>query len=144
MTARKPWRLSSTNLTLDDLSERLHDLSHEAASGPTSAGPYVARLCLSRLAGRHGLHWMTRTKHDYNGPVLALSSAFLFGASSPIAKLLLGITDPLLLAGLLYLEHILPAPVSGISRAVNFKTALKNPSQPWRSGAKAFEKVTYN
>ena len=46
---------------------------------------------------------MTRTKHDYNGPVLALSSAFLFGASTPIAKLLLGITDPLLLAGLLYL-----------------------------------------
>jgi drug/metabolite transporter (DMT)-like permease len=46
---------------------------------------------------------MTRTKHDYNGPALALSSAFLFGASTPIAKLLLGITDPLLLAGLLYL-----------------------------------------
>jgi hypothetical protein len=35
---------------------------------------------------------------------LALSSAFLFGASTPIAKLLLGITDPLLLAGLLYLS----------------------------------------
>ena len=46
---------------------------------------------------------MTRTKHNYNGPVLALSSAILFGASTPIAKLLLGITDPLLLAGLLYL-----------------------------------------
>jgi drug/metabolite transporter (DMT)-like permease len=35
--------------------------------------------------------------------VLALSSAFLFGASTPVAKLLLGIADPLLLAGLLYL-----------------------------------------
>jgi len=46
---------------------------------------------------------MTETKHNYNGPVLALSSAFLFGASTPIAKLLLGIADPLLLAGLLYL-----------------------------------------
>jgi drug/metabolite transporter (DMT)-like permease len=46
---------------------------------------------------------MTRTKHDYNRAVLALISAFLFGASTPIAKLLLGITDPLLLAGLLYL-----------------------------------------
>ena len=46
---------------------------------------------------------MTETKHNYNGPVLALSSAFLFGASTPIAKLLLGNTDPLLLAGLLYL-----------------------------------------
>jgi len=37
-----------------------------------------------------------------SGPLLALSSAFLFGASTPIAKLLLGVTDPLLLAGLLY------------------------------------------
>ena len=46
---------------------------------------------------------MTRTKHESNGAVLALSSAFLFGASTPIAKLLLGVTDPLLLAGLLYL-----------------------------------------
>jgi drug/metabolite transporter (DMT)-like permease len=35
--------------------------------------------------------------------MLALGSAFLFGASTPIAKLLVGITDPLLLAGLLYL-----------------------------------------
>jgi hypothetical protein len=40
--------------------------------------------------------------HLRAGPLLALASAFLFGASTPIAKLLLGITDPLLLA--------LPAP----------------------------------
>ena len=46
---------------------------------------------------------MTKTQQNYNGPVLALSSAFLFGASTPIAKQLLGVTDPLLLAGLLYL-----------------------------------------
>jgi drug/metabolite transporter (DMT)-like permease len=46
---------------------------------------------------------VTRTKHESNGAVLALSSAFLFGASTPVAKLLLGIADPLLLAGLLYL-----------------------------------------
>jgi drug/metabolite transporter (DMT)-like permease len=38
------------------------------------------------------------------GALLALASAFLFGASTPIAKLLLGIADPLLLAGLLYLS----------------------------------------
>src|SRR5215813_7173284 len=64
----------------------------------------VPTIRLSRLAGRHhGLHWMTKTQRNYNGPVLALSSAFLFGASTPIAKLLLGVTDPLLLAGLLYL-----------------------------------------
>src|SRR6266404_6201184 len=38
-----------------------------------------------------------------SGPLLALGSAFLFGASTPIAKMLLGVTDPLPLAGLLYL-----------------------------------------
>lgn len=38
-----------------------------------------------------------------SGPVLALASAALFGASTLVAKLLLGVTDPLLLAGLLYL-----------------------------------------
>ena len=70
------------------------------ALGSNSAGSDISALRLSRLARRHdGLHWMTKTKHNYNGPVLALSSAFLFGASTPIAKLLLGVTDPLLLAG---------------------------------------------
>ena len=39
---------------------------------------------------------------NYSGPLLALPSAALFGASTPIAKLLLGVTDPLLLAGVLY------------------------------------------
>jgi drug/metabolite transporter (DMT)-like permease len=37
------------------------------------------------------------------GVPLALTSAILFGASAPFAKLLLGSTDPQLLAGLLYL-----------------------------------------
>jgi drug/metabolite transporter (DMT)-like permease len=37
------------------------------------------------------------------GVPLALTSAVLFGASAPFAKLLLGSTDPQLLAGLLYL-----------------------------------------
>ena len=45
----------------------------------------------------------THTHRLRSGPLLALGSAFLFGASTPIAKLLLGVTDPLLLAGLLYL-----------------------------------------
>ena len=75
-----------------------------AALGSNSAGSDISALRLSRLAGRyHGSHWMIKTQRNYNGPVLALSSAFLFGASTPIAKLLLGVTDPLLLAGLLYL-----------------------------------------
>ncbi len=37
------------------------------------------------------------------GPILALTAAVLFGASTPLAKLLLGAIDPLLLAALLYL-----------------------------------------
>jgi drug/metabolite transporter (DMT)-like permease len=49
---------------------------------------------MSTLPHNHRLH---------SGPMLALGSAFLFGASTPIAKLLLAITDPMLLAGLLYL-----------------------------------------
>jgi drug/metabolite transporter (DMT)-like permease len=38
-----------------------------------------------------------------SGIVLALLSAFLFGASTPFAKLLLGAVDPWMMAGLLYL-----------------------------------------
>ena len=30
---------------------------------------------------------------NYSGPLLALASAALFGASTPVAKLLLGVTD---------------------------------------------------
>src|SRR5262249_13134770 len=46
---------------------------------------------------------MKRTKNESNGAVLALHSAFLFGARSPVANLLLAMADPLLLRGLLYL-----------------------------------------
>ena len=41
--------------------------------------------------------------HRWPGVPLALLSAALFGASTPLAKLLLGSVDPWLLAGLLYL-----------------------------------------
>ena len=49
------------------------------------------------------MSYLTPNHRLRGGPLLALCSAFLFGASTPIAKLLLGIADPLLLAGLLYL-----------------------------------------
>ena len=39
---------------------------------------------------------------NINAVLYALASAALFGASTPAAKLLLGITDPFVLAGLLY------------------------------------------
>ena len=41
--------------------------------------------------------------HLWPGVPLALGSAILFGASAPLSKLLLGIVDPWLLAGVLYL-----------------------------------------
>jgi drug/metabolite transporter (DMT)-like permease len=41
--------------------------------------------------------------HLWPGVPLALASAALFGATAPLAKVLLGVVDPQLLAGLLYL-----------------------------------------
>jgi drug/metabolite transporter (DMT)-like permease len=46
---------------------------------------------------------LDREMVNRTGVLLALLSALLFGASTPIAKLLLGTIDPWLLAGLLYL-----------------------------------------
>ena len=46
------------------------------------------------------MSYLTPNHRLRGGPLLALCWAFLFGASTPIAKLLLGIADPLLLAGL--------------------------------------------
>jgi drug/metabolite transporter (DMT)-like permease len=46
---------------------------------------------------------MSEIGHRWPGVPLALASAVLFGASTPLAKLLLGVTEPWLLAGLLYL-----------------------------------------
>jgi drug/metabolite transporter (DMT)-like permease len=43
------------------------------------------------------------TLHRFSGVPFALASAALFGASTPLAKLLLGAVDPWLLAGVLYL-----------------------------------------
>jgi drug/metabolite transporter (DMT)-like permease len=72
------------------------------------------------------------------GPLLALAAALLFGASPPIAKLLLGRIDPFLLAALLYLG-------SGIGLAVwrSIARRLRVPSEaplaradiPWLAGA---------
>jgi drug/metabolite transporter (DMT)-like permease len=59
------------------------------------------------------------------GAPLALASAALFGASTPLAKLLLGEgVDPWLLAGLLYLGSGV-----GLSIALAARTALKLPAE---------------
>jgi hypothetical protein len=77
-----------------------------------SLGPILPRdRCLQSIIGIKGnlgnlkAPIMKDRPHSHrlgSGPLLALGSAFLFGVSTPIAKLLLGVTDPLLL-GLLYL-----------------------------------------
>jgi drug/metabolite transporter (DMT)-like permease len=46
---------------------------------------------------------MAKYSHLWPGAPLALASAFLFGLSAPLSKLLLGSVDPQWLAGLLYL-----------------------------------------
>jgi drug/metabolite transporter (DMT)-like permease len=54
-------------------------------------------LALSINANGVSLHRM-----NHSAALLALLSAALFGLSTPFAKLLLGSTDPTVLAGLLY------------------------------------------
>jgi len=70
-----------------------------------------------------------------SGPLLALGSAFLFGASTPIAKLLLGVTDPLLLAGLLYLgSGVGLALVTAVGRSLGVvrpEAPLRARDLPW-------------
>src|SRR5438477_12990976 len=77
----------------------------------------------------------TRDHRLRSGPLLALGSAFLFGASTPIAKLLLGITDPLLLAGLLYLGSGiglgLATVVGRLLGAVRPEAPLRANDLPW-------------
>ena len=60
---------------------------------------------------------------NYSGPLFALASAALFGASSPVAKLLLGVTDPLLLAGLLYLGSGIGLGITGLSARLSGRAA---------------------
>ena len=68
----------------------------------------------------------------------ALAAAGLFGLSTPAAKLLLGVTDPFLLAGLLYLGSGLGL---GLARAVTSvgqrrrETPLQRADAPWLLGA---------
>lgn len=70
-----------------------------------------------------------------NGPLLAIASAALFGASTPFAKRLLGDgLDPWLLAGLLYLGSGLGLGVASLFRR-RFQAAteapLRKPDLPW-------------
>ena len=71
---------------------------------------------------------------NYSGPLLALASAALFGASTPVAKLLLGVTDPLLLAGLLYLGSGIGLGIIGLGARLSGRAAeapLRRHDLPW-------------
>jgi drug/metabolite transporter (DMT)-like permease len=76
-------------------------------------------------------------------PILyALASAALFGASTPAAKLLLGTTDPILLAGLLYCGAgggiaIVRRVLAGNASAPR-ETLLARKDVPWLAGAILF------
>jgi drug/metabolite transporter (DMT)-like permease len=71
-----------------------------------------------------------QSHHPRGGPLLALGSAFLFGASTPIAKLLLGVTDPLLLAGLLYLGSGIGL---ALATAIRRSVGVVRPEAPLRA-----------
>jgi drug/metabolite transporter (DMT)-like permease len=69
------------------------------------------------------------------GIPLALASAVLFGASTPLAKLLLGSVDPWLMAGLLYLGAGLGLAVlyvsGGVLRLSTVEAPLRRSDVPW-------------
>ena len=73
--------------------------------------------------------------HLWPGVPLALGSAILFGATAPLSKLLLGHTDPQMLAGLLYLSAgIGLAGVHVVRRAFGVaapEAPLRRADAPW-------------
>lgn len=78
---------------------------------------------------------IARSSHTWPGVPLALASAVLFGAATPLSKLLLGSVDPWLLAGILYLGAgggltmtLLLRPKLGLSHA---EASLNRADLPW-------------
>ncbi len=79
------------------------------------------------------------SKLPLTGAFYGLASAVLFGASTPLAKLLLGSVDPWLLAGLLYLGSGLGLYayriVAGVSRKPRGEARLSRTDLPWLAAA---------
>src|SRR5690349_3841176 len=68
------------------------------------------------------------------GVPLALASAVLFGVSAPLSKLLLGVVDPQMLAGLLYLGAGIGLAIvhaRGAMRAASREAPLRRADIPW-------------
>ena len=80
-------------------------------------------------------HSATTHSPLWPGVPLALASAVLFGASAPFAKLLLGSTDPQLLAGLLYLGAGVGLAIGQAVRSVlgvtGSEAPLRRADAPW-------------
>ena len=76
-----------------------------------------------------------QSSHLWPGVPLALGAAVLFGASTPLAKLLIGSVDPWLLAGILYLGAGAGLALVHLARPVvglpNTEAALQRPDLPW-------------
>lgn len=73
------------------------------------------------------------------GPALALAAAVLFGLSAPAAKFLIGLTDPWMLAGLLYVGSGLGLGAGWLGRRLIGRpggdTPLRGRDLPWLAGA---------
>lgn len=77
---------------------------------------------------------------DRKGPASAMLAAALFGASTPLAKLLLGQMEPILLAALLYVGSGIGLSAWLVSRrllsnARSREAALRLADFPWLGGA---------
>ena len=86
---------------------------------------------------------MSKThSHLWPGVPLALGAAVLFGASTPLAKLLVGSMDPWLLAGILYLGAGVGLSLFQLGRPLiglpNPEAALQKSDLPWLAAVVTF------
>src|SRR5262245_22189891 len=79
------------------------------------------------------------TRIPWTGAAYGLASAALFGASTPLAKLLLGAIDPWLLAGLLYLGSgfglLIYRTAARAMRGKDTEAPLRQADVPWLAAA---------
>lgn len=76
--------------------------------------------------------------HLSSATLSALFAAFLFGASTPLAKQLVGEVSPILLAGLLYLGSGLGLSLAKLIRDKNYNSGLLENEWLWLMGAIIF------
>src|SRR5215469_13469510 len=96
---------------------------------------HQARRGWRNLTRRTRLLRVTNHSHLWPGVPVALVSAVLFGASTPLAKLLLASVDPWMLAGLLYLGAgcglALVNLARGVLRLPTVEAPLRRSDMPW-------------